>query len=403
MGTEGAAPARQGVLIVTAPPGPAAADPEVALAVDRAARWLFGSGIQSAGGGCHAWYDATSGYQALYPEVTGYLVTFAEWPRRRPVHPGAEQAADRAASWLTAQVEPGGGFPCLVPEHDARLGTSSESAAFLRKARRRYTFDAGIVLQGLTAYARRTDANEVRTAALALGRWLVDEQDADGTFTPFTGPEDWSDVAPDWSTRPGCHQAKVAIGLLALAELESDPGLEAAAVRAVRAATGYQRPDGRFVTNTLTDGTNVHPHCYAAEACWAIGTALGDQDLLDAAARATRFLLDHSVPGSVLRTFRPTPDGGSTVTPVRVDGLAQTLRLGVLTGVADERERAALVVGLLGHQERSDDPHADGGFRFGFGSGGAPLAHPNVWVTAFAAQALELAASDGSLDWRHLV
>jgi hypothetical protein len=36
----------------------------------------------------------------------------------------------------------------------------------------------------------------------------------------------------------------------------------------------------------------------------------------------------------------------------------------------------------------STDPRVDGGFAFGRLSNGTPMPHVNVWVTAFAAQAL---------------
>ncbi|CAA9342817.1 MAG: hypothetical protein AVDCRST_MAG48-3749 [uncultured Friedmanniella sp.] len=380
----------------------ASAEGEVAAATARASRWLLTSGIQHPSGGCHAWFDARRGYQAFYPEVTGYYVTFAEWVADRTEESTARAAAERSAAWLAGLVDTAGGFPCLVPADDAtaREQTTTD-ASFLLKVARRYTFDAGIALQGLTASVRRTGSSDVRSAARSLGDWLLEQQTPDGTFTPFTGPQSWDSVAADWSTRPGCHQAKVGIGLLALAELESEPAFADGATLAVRAGLAVQQSDGRFVTNPRTGATNVHPHCYAAEACWAVGTATGDEQLLAAARRATRFLLDQSEPGQVFRRFSPDPSAGATA--MRIDGLAQTLRLAVLTGVATDRECAALARTLLTHQEISEDPHTDGGFRFGFSSGGDPLPHVNVWVTAFAAQALQLYAAEQVLDWRYLV
>src|SRR5262249_36757577 len=101
---------------------------------------------------------------------------------------------------------------------------------------------------------------------------------------------------------------------------------------------GVPAAHGRFITRHDAGSTNIHPHCYAAEAAWAVGTAIGDDTMLDAAARATRWVLDVSNPGSAVRVWRPAHDHTHHR---RVDGLAQTLRLAVLTGAATAGERDA--------------------------------------------------------------
>jgi hypothetical protein len=393
---------------------------------DRGADWLLRSGIQDAAGGAHAWYDSTrQRYEYLYPEVTGYLVTLHEWlaelPRTSAMDAAAHRdAARRASRWLAALTSGGDGFVCLVVA-DEDGSTSSEgaaanpatSAAFRRKTQRRYTFDAGIVLQGLVAHAVRSDDNDILKTSRLLGDWLLDLQQPDGTFVPFTGPDPWQDVPADWSTRPGCHQAKIAIGLQALAQATGENRYRDAARLACEAALVSQQSNGRYLTNHASDGTNVHPHCYAAEACWAIGTATDDEELLESARRGVRWLLDTSPAGRALRVWSPA-DG---VNPnMRIDGLAQTLRLGIITGVASDAELDGLAQTLLGYQAGGDDPHMRGGFAFGHSSRGDDLPHANVWVSSFAVQALALfaararhgAAGEGSgtgplLDWKFMV
>lgn len=378
--------------------------------------WLLRSGIQDANGGCHAWYDVTQQrYEYYYPEVTGYVVTLHEWlasldaaqadPAERDRH---YDAARRASAWLSELSVGGDGFVCLVVADEGLDDKTSPipptSEAFRRKTQRRYTFDAGIVLQGLIAHAQRTADDGLLETSRVLADWLLTLQRVDGTFTPFTGLDVWQDVPGDWSTRPGVHQAKVAIGLLALAERAGDGHYHDAAVLACKAATDRQDADGRYRTNDATGATNVHPHCYAAEACWAVGTATGDETLLESARRGTRWLQDTSPPGRALRIWHPQYG----VTPhMRIDGLAQALRLGILTGTASDAELVALEQTLIGYQDRSDDAHMRGGFRFGHTSSGDDLLHANVWVTSFAVQALRLLtrhrAGEPLLDWRYMV
>lgn len=388
-----------------------------------ALRWLVRSGIQHPSGGCHAWYLPAVGYEWLYPEVTGYFATVCGWASTWA--PSGDQgldcvtAASRALDWLRLVVDPSGGLPCLVPTGDGVAG----STTFRGKAARRYTFDAAIVLHALAIGAERLRGPGLRIeTARSLAEWLRRHQRPDGSFVPFAGDPPWSSVAADWSTRPGCHHAKAALGLLAFAEVSGDLRYRSAAEASVAAVVAAQRPSGRFVTNPVSGSTHLHPHLYAAEATWAIGMALGDRELLDRATRATRWALDVSPPGSAARTWWPSPsqpagaltDGrgraGAVSVSVRADVLAQLLRLAVLTGLAGHAQRRALAETLLGYQERGGNPRSDGGFRFGSTAEGRPLHHVNVWATIFAVQALWLlvAATDASdakanaFGWRDL-
>lgn len=243
--------------------------------VDRAVRWWQRSGIQSASGGHHSWFDRTAGsYPFEYSEVTGYQVTLASWLAARG-NDVALADAERAVAWLATAVQPvSGGFRCL--EAAATVGR------FAGKADRLHAFDAGIVLQGLVAHHVATGSAPARTTALDTGEWLLPLV-ADGVVQPWPatpGVTPWEQVPADWSTRPGVHHAKTGIGLAALGELTGDARYTAAAVAVGGDALGHQLPSGRFVTDPVAGTTNVHPHCYAAEALWAVGTATGRTDLV---------------------------------------------------------------------------------------------------------------------------
>lgn len=370
-------------------------------AADRGVRWLQGSGIQSPSGGHHSWFDRSDGtYPFEYSEVTGYQVTLAAWLAARG-DLVALGDADRAVAWLASAVQPEpGGFRCL--EAAATVGR------FRGKADRLYTFDAGIILQGLVAHHVATGSELARTTARDAGEWLLRHVAADGVVQPWPatpGVTPWEQVPGDWSTRPGVHHAKTGIGLAALGELTGDDRFTAAAVAVCEDALRHQLPSGRFVTNPVAGTTNIHPHSYAAEALWAVGTATGRADLVAASERATLWALAATDESG----YPPRRFGEPVVVRhPRVDGVAQVLRLAALHSAHGTLAARRLVRSLLSHQVHApEEPRAHGGFAFGASTAGEPLPHANVWVTSFAVQALVLAAGDRRghevLDWRHLV
>ncbi|MFB9376375.1 hypothetical protein ACFFKU_12700 [Kineococcus gynurae] len=405
-------------------PDPVEVPAHALAAAARGARWLRRSGIQSPSGGYHSWFDREQdAYPFEYSEVTGYLVTYAAWLAAgagdilpdaiedgEGPHAGATvlDDADRAVHWLATAVQPEpGAFRCL--EASAAVGR------FQGKADRLYTFDAGIILQGLVAHHVATGSEPARRTAVDTGEWLLRHVDAAGVVQPWPsapGVTDWPDVPGDWSTRPGVHHAKIGIGLAALGELTGDGRFTAAAVAVCEDALRHQLPSGRFVTNPASDpvpgSTNIHPHCYAAEALWSVGHATGRADLVAASERATLWLLAATdATGHPLRRWTSEVD---VVRHPRVDGVAQALRLAALHGLGGTAAARRLLGTVLAHQvEDPTEVRVHGGFAFGAGTAGEPLVHANVWVTAFAVQALVLAVRGGAdpqgpvLDWRHLV
>jgi hypothetical protein len=311
--------------------------------------------------------------------------------------------------WLASAVQPvPGGFRCLEASHEP-----GAVGRFAGKADRLYTFDAGIILQGLVAHHVATGGELALRTAVDTGEWLLRHIGTDGVVEPWPATVEagrWQDAPGDWSTRPGVHHAKIGIGLAALGEVTGDARFTRAAVAVCEDALKLQLPSGRFVTNPEAGTTNIHPHCYAAEALWAVGTATGRADLVEASERAALWALAATdATGLPPRRYGLDADGQITVVRhPRVDGVAQVLRLAALHNAQGTRAARRLVASLLARQvDAPDEPRADGGFAFGAGTDGTPLPHANVWVTAFAVQALVLAAGDRRgtevLDWRHLV
>ncbi len=364
--------------------------------VARATDWLLTSGVQVVSadprhrGGFVSWYDAdTQSMPYVYSEITGYLVTFMCARHAGTGDPRTLASATAAGDWLlrTAHAETGG-FRCLWPLTPSR---------FDYKVDQIYSFDTGVIISGLVNLHLACGDSRYLDAAGAAAEWLlrVSRKD-DGLFQPVydiaratPAPES----ANEWSLCAGAYHTKVALGLLNLFTVSGTTAYRDAAVAACDAALALQRPDGRFVTFPPDGGTNCHPHAYAAEGLWVVGRLLDRADFLDASAHATAWLLAiQSADGMIPRHWHD----GQPVYHERVDVLCQTLRLaaihlaeGRIADTPARRERLDLLAGhILANQMTSPDPRVEGGFAFGRLSNGTPMPHVNVWVTAFAAQAL---------------
>jgi hypothetical protein len=126
---------------------------------------------------------------------------------------------------------------------------------------------------------------------------------------------------------------------------------------------------------------------------WVVGKYLGRKDYLTSSARATEWLFSVQSPeGYVPRHWH----NGEMQYNERVDVLSQALRLAEIhraegrIAASLEPKMAALVPLILRNQCHDGDKRADGAFYFGRLSNGEIVPHANVWVTAFALQALFL-------------
>jgi hypothetical protein len=350
--------------------------------IDGALHWLLHSGIQVADGGFVGWYSPDSQtVPFVYSEITGYAVStlchlHAVTGRSEHLH-----AAIAAANWLTRTTEHRtGAFRCLFPIRPTR---------FDGKQYQVYAHDTGVIVNALVNAYRATSRDVYLATAVQAADWLLTEaQEPGGAFRAAFDLRAGTFLRDDdaWSLRPGPHHTKVALGLANLAAATGQQQYADAAIRACDAAVALQQPDGRF-PSFPGGGTNAHPHAYAAEGLWGVANLLDRPDYHEASARATDWLLDRQDPDG--RVPRHVHDGTATYHE-RVDVLAQALRLAVLhrrTGPGVDR-----LAGLVrAARVRSADPRADGGFAFGRLADGTPSPDVNVWVTAFAVQALLLA------------
>lgn len=364
-------------------------NPIVASAVN----WLLTSGIQNATigdrayGSFNAWYEQdTQSYPFVYSEITGYLTALMCYLWERTGDERYLRSATRAGDWLLRTTyEPNGGFRCLYPLQPSR---------FDFKQNQMYAFDNGVIVNGLINLYRATKQEKYLASAVTAADWLVyAAQKATGGFHPVYQLDRAAFFESDeeWSMSPGSYHAKIAIGLLNLYDLTQKQKYLDSAIRACDFAIRCQEKSGRFITFPWRGGTNTHPHCYTAEGLWGAGTYLGRDAYLDASARGIAWVLDlQSRDGYVPRLYLDNVP----IYHERVDAICQTLRLAILhraegrLAVSYEPNIERLLGVVRKYQAHDGDPKVDGGFYFGCSSDGKVIPHLNVWVTAFAVQAL---------------
>jgi hypothetical protein len=369
----------------------------LANAARRGAAWLLASGIQFSdasaerAGGFPAWIDADSGeIPYVYAEISGYLVTYMCWQYARTGDERFLDSARRAADWLIDSPvyhAPTGAFRCLLPVTPSRFDYKREHL---------YAFDCGVILNGLVDLFRADGSAKYLDASTRVADWLTGaSQRADGSFRPVFDltTQQWIESNKEWSLSACGYHTKISLGLANLALVTKNARYADAAIAGCEFALRFQQPDGRFVTFPDLGGTNSHPHAYTAEGLWVVGHMLDRDDYLTASARATEWLFaQQSEEGYVPRHYHDgTPEYNE-----RVDILSQALRLAELHRVDEsipasiEAGMARLVPVIMRNQCADANPAYDGAFFFGRLSNGTQMRHANVWVTAFATQALQL-------------
>ena len=337
-------------------------------------RWLASGRCQDAAGAFCAWRDATTDALAFpYPEITGYALNHLAG---RPAPTPQEVAAGRrAADWIVARLAAG--------NYAARDGWDGGAV---------YNFDHGMIATGLLTFGALVGDERYTRQGLALVEYLASQIGPTGGLPALSAHHPVASDRRGWSTEGQPHLAKIVQCLLLAAEREH-PGADRAAARLIAHTKTLQGADGRFVTQPHSPAVMLHPHLYTVEGLWMWGTARGDDDALDRARAATRWLWQHQLPTGGFP--RHVAGDDATPAPEQTDVTAQAVRmaLALCPDLPTIPAATARLVALA---------HPDAGGRalvYQF-----PTPHLNAWVTMFGQQALEMAVDGAAaLSWRKLV
>ena len=335
-------------------------------------RWLFSGACQSESGAFCAWRDVRTGHLAFeYPEITGYLLTFAAG--LDDLQESEVAAARRGADWLVSRLRRG--------DRSAREGWDGGTV---------YTFDLAMVATGLMSFGRLR-GDEYLEWGVKLVRFLVAESEAAGKMPAVARGLEARHTG--WATEGRAHLLKL-VQCLLLADELGIAGARDCARALIGEASSLQQSDGRFVTDLRDDVTMLHPHHYALEGLWIWGRATSEQWALERAQKGVEWAFAHQLASSGFPRF--VSAAGREKGPEQADATAQAIRM---AGILDlESERLGRGVARLGELTI-----AGAGARAMVYQPAAATLHENTWATLFAAEALMLRSTLKSAEWRCLV
>lgn len=354
--------------------------------VDSVAEWITDSGIQSPDGGVYAWYDTTTNeHSYLYSEITGYAITAFLYLHKLYNQNEYVERAEKAAGWIinNAFSECGGVKTrqftnnSIVDEHTSFSGGNI------------FSFDTAMVLYGFANLYKTTEKKEYLDIAVKMADFLVDTmQQEDGSFVAIYNEK--TGLVPSstkkWSTQPRSFHAKNALGLIAMYEITKNEKYKKSAIKVCNFALTTQDENGRFVTDTVSNATHMHPHCYTIEGLSFVGATFGIERFTKSAEKATYWALSRTDKNGINEVYYPQTDNFSDFQ--RSDVLAQVLRMGLLFVKDESVDHLANV--LLKYRADQDNDGEKDGFYYG-----KSHEHINFWVTMFAFQALALYYDEG--------
>jgi uncharacterized protein YyaL (SSP411 family) len=241
--------------------------------LDAAMRWLCRAQDAAAGGGVAAAYSLLRGWEAPYPETTGYIIpTFLDFAR----FSGDEEYRRRAVrmgEWLLEIQMDSGAF-----QAGYYRGPADPSLASV--------FNTGQILLGLCRLHRETLDVRYGAAARRAADWLVRMQGADGAWyrgLSFHGP----------NTPVRSYYVRVAWALMEAAALDQADRCREAAARNVRWVLGQQQDNGWFRNNAFRVGSDPFTHtiAYVLEGLLGYAEHTGDPSCIEAVRKTATKLM----------------------------------------------------------------------------------------------------------------
>lgn len=227
--------------------------------------WFMESTIYGGDGKYHT--HTRNGYPGpVYPEITAYAISLSCVLYNRT---GEQSYLERAKACARYMIKTHG----LAVEDFAREGY--------------FLFDTAILISGLFDLFSCSNDDNILSEAEEKLDWLLAQ--FDGEMFPSIASLTIK-LRNRWDEMPSVHLAKVAIPLAKGWKMLGRQRYKQTAISLLDNMKIYQKEDGRFVINSKSDNTMLHPHCYATEGYLAAGSILQEEKYIDVARRASKWL-----------------------------------------------------------------------------------------------------------------
>jgi len=333
----------------------------------RAGHWFLHSGIQEPSGGFARFYRSEIAKNlAVSTEISAYAAKALVFLFRTTGDEQYLDAARKTTAFLTdrawdpsLQMFP---YECPSPTPDSRHLS--------------YFFDSGIIIRCLVAVWQETREDRLLEIATDAAHGMSAFR-ANGDYHAILTLPDKRPLprTAQWSTAPGCYQAKSALAWWELAAITGDDKLKQDYLDVIENGMHTCRGFLAGADQRLKIMDRLHAYSYFLE---ALSPLLDRPDCV----KTYRYVLTEAA--AYLRELAPGF--------VRSDVYAQVLRARVRASHAIAPDLAAAreeAEALTGFQAESSDPRFDGGFLFGKRAG-VLSPHVNPVSTTFAIQALEM-------------
>lgn len=286
-----------------------------------AADWLLY--MQNDDGGYSRKFSLINGRDRSYIETTGYIVPTLLAAAERLDASKYRRSALRAGEWLLRVQNGDGSF--------SEIDGGSP-----------FAFDTGQCLIGLNALFRETGEARYLQAAEAAARWLVRNQEEDGS---------WQRVAYNFEKHS--YYTRVAAAMAEYGALSGDEEVLAAARKHIRWALSRQRENAFFDDATFLRGhpPYLHTLVYVLEGLLDYADTVGDESARNAAVENGRRLMRRNLERELLLCSQYDENFECVNAERCITGLAQwagvALRLHETTGEAGFRQCAVTTLFYL--------------------------------------------------------
>jgi uncharacterized protein YyaL (SSP411 family) len=341
-------------------------------ALAAAIRWLSLTHDVTQRRGSSKRFSLLHGWEAAFPETTGYVIGTLLAYAARTGEPGLSDRAREMGDWeIEIQGEDGGIMAGVVTE----------------RPKRSIVFNTGMVMHGWVDLYEWGGDTRYLEAAIRAGRFLGRIQDEDGAWR---GEHTYAHIAHTYKSR-------VDWALLRLAEAAGDDAFRTTARRDLDWVLSQQQPNGWFESCVFRPDMlpSTHGLAYTMRGLLESYALIGGEAYLEATLKTARALLEifeerGMLPGAFDRSWEPQASYVCLTGTAQVGGV--WLRLYQLTG--DRRFREAGIKAVeqaAAKQLRSRWTAIDGALPGSFPIYGryAPLQFPN-WATKFLADSLLL-------------